>query len=132
MQPIVWTIIGLVAYLCGLVIIITMAPRLVKLNYDEGLFMGYAILVVIGGIMAFTPLAITFAIFNGSVGVKILDFLLLVGIVVVCLRIVLRSFRSRYASGTFKVSRVLAGSYCLLLVLASLYCMILLFIPPRS
>ena len=113
MQPVVWTLIGLVAYVCGLVLVITMTPRLLKLRYDEGLFMGIAVVVVLGGILAFAPLAITFALFNGSLGVKIFDFLLLVGIFVVGLRMSLRSFRPRYTGGTFKVSRILAGCYCL-------------------
>jgi hypothetical protein len=132
MQPIIWTLIGLIAYVCGLVIINKMTPRLMKLNYDEGLFMGFAVVVVLGGIMTFTPLAITFAIFNGSLGVKILDFLLLIGIFIVGLRMSLRSFRPRYAGGTFQVSRILAGGFCLLLLVASMYCIILLFLPSQS
>jgi hypothetical protein len=132
MQPVVWTIIGLVAYVCGLVIVITVTPRLFKLRFDELLFMGIAVVVVLGGIMAFAPLAITFALFNGSLGVKIFDFLLLVGIFVVGLRMSLRSFRPRYTGGTFQVSRILAGSYCLLLLVASMYCIILLFLPPQT
>jgi hypothetical protein len=132
MQSVVWTLIGLIAYVCGLVIVFTMTPRLLKFRYDEWMFMGFAVAVVSGGIMAFAPLAITFALFNGSLGVKIFDFLLLVGIFVVGLRTSLRSFRPRYAAGTFKVSRILAGSYCLLLLAASVYCIILLFLPPQS
>jgi len=91
-----------------------------------------AVAVVLGGILAFAPLAITFALFNGSFGVKILDFLLLAGIFVVGLRMSLRSFRPRYGSGTFQVSRILAGSYCLLLLAASTYCIIVLFLPTQS
>jgi hypothetical protein len=132
MQPVVWTIIGLVAYVCGLVIVLIMTPRLFKLRYDEALFMGIAVAVVSGGIMAFAPLAITFALFNGSIGVKIVDFLLLAGIFAVGLSMSLRSFRPRYAGGTFQVSRILAGSYCLLLLVVSMYCIFLLFLPPQS
>src|SRR5947209_8147021 len=132
MQPVVWTLIGLVAYVCGLVIVFTMIPRLWKFNFDEWMFMGLAVVVVSGGIMAFIPLGITFALFNGSLGVKIIDFLLLVGIFVVGLRMSLRSFRSRYAGGTFQVSRILAGSFCLLLLAASVYCIFLLLLPPQS
>jgi hypothetical protein len=132
MQPIVWTLIGLIAYVCGLVIVITMTPRLLKLRFDEGLFMGIAAADVIGGMMAFAPLAITFALFNGSFGVKVLDFLLLVGIFVVGLRTSLRSFRPRYKGGTFQVSRILAGSYSLLLLAAAIYCIVLLFLPSQS
>ncbi len=132
MPPAVWTLIGLVAYVCGLVIVITMTPRLVRLRFDEGLFMGIAAADVLGGMLAFAPLAITFALFNGSFGVKVLDFLLLVGIFVVGLRTSLRSFRPRQAGGTFQVSRILAGSYSLLLLAASVYCIVLLLLPPQS
>ncbi len=132
MQPIVWTLIGLVAYVCGLVIMVTMTPRLWKYKFDEWMFMGYAVAVVSGGILAFVPLALTFALFNGSLGVKIFDFLLLIGIFVVGLRMSLRSFRPRFAGGTFTVSRILAGSFCLLLLAASVYCIILLFLPPQA
>jgi hypothetical protein len=129
MQPVIWMLIGLVAYVCGLILVIAMTPRLLNLRYDEGLFMVIAVAVMSGGILAFAPLAITFALFNGSFGVKIVDFLLLAGIFVVGLRMSLRSFRPRYGSGTFQGSRILAGSYCLLLLAASMYCIIVLFLP---
>jgi hypothetical protein len=132
MQPVIWMLIGLVAYVCGLILVIAMTPRLLYLRYDEGLFMVIAVAVVLGGILAFAPLAITFALFNGSFGVKILDFLLLAGIFVVGLRMSLRSFRPRYGSGTFQLSRILAGSYCLLLLAASMYCIIVLFLPTQT
>jgi hypothetical protein len=132
MQLVVWTLIGLIGYVCGLVIVTTMTPRIWRFSYDEWMFMGYAVVVVLGGIMAFVPLAITFALFNGSLGVKIFDFLLLVGIFVVGLRTSFRSFRPRNAGGTFQVSRILAGSFCLLLLAASVYCIILLFLPSQS
>ncbi len=132
MQPVFWTSIGLIAYVCGLVIVVTMTPRLGKCRYDDWMFMGYAVAVVSGGILLFVPLAITFALFNGSFGVKIFDFLLLSGIFVVGLRMALHSFRPRIASGTFQVSRILAGSFCLLLLAASIYCIILLFVPTQA
>ena len=132
MQPVVWTLIGLIAYVCGLVILIIMTPRLWKFRFDDWMFMGYAVAIVSGGILVFVPLAITFALFNGSLGVKIFDFLLLVGIFVVGLRMSLRSFRPRNAGGTFQVSRFLVGGFCLLLLVASVYCIILLFLPPQA
>ena len=132
MQIALWTLIGLVAYICGLWIVMTMTPRLLKLRFDEGLFMGFAAADILGGMMAFATLAITFALFNGSFGVRILDFLLLVGIFFVGLRTSLRSFRPRSSEGTFQVSRILVGSYCLLLLAASAYCIVLLFLPPQS
>jgi hypothetical protein len=132
MQLVVWTLIGLIAYVCGVFIVVTMTPRLWKFKYDEWMFMGFAAAIVCGGILVFVPLAITFALFNGSLGVKIFDFLLLVGILVVGLRMSLRSFLPGNAGGTFQVSRILAGSFSLLLLAASVYCIILLFLPPQS
>ena len=32
MQPVVWTLIGLIAYVCGLVIIITMTPTIMEIQ----------------------------------------------------------------------------------------------------
>jgi len=132
MQIAVWTLIGLVAYVCGLWIVLTITPRLLKLRFDEGLFMGLAAAEIGGGMLAFAPLAITFALFNGSFGVKILDFLLLAGIFFVGLRMSLRSFRPRFPDQTYRVSRILVGGYCLLLLVASAYCIVLLFLPPQS
>src|SRR5258706_227998 len=74
MQPVLLTVIGVIAYIFGLLIIITVTPRLLKLNFDEGLFMGIAAADVFGGILAFAPVGITFALFNGTFGIKILDF----------------------------------------------------------
>ena len=66
MQPVVWTVIGLIAYIGGLAIILTMTPRLLKLRFDEGLFMGIAAADVFGGLLAFAPVGLTFALFNGA------------------------------------------------------------------
>ncbi len=128
MQRVLLTLIVLVAYICGLVIIVAVTPRLWRLRFDEGLFMGIAAADVLGGILAFAPIGITFALFNGAFGIKVLDFLLLVGIFIVGLRTSLRSFRPRYKGGTFQLSRILVGSYSLLLVAAAVYSIVLLFV----
>lgn len=129
MQPTLLTIISVLAYIIGLVILTMVTPRLLKLAYDEGMFMGIAAADVVGGLLAFGAVAFTFAAFNGSFATRVLDFLMLLGILIVGIRMSLRSFRPRHMGGTFRVSRILAGSYCLLLLLAALYAMILLFVP---
>src|SRR5258708_32053485 len=91
--------------------------------------MGIAAADVFGGILAFAPVGITFALFNGTFGIKILDFLLLVGILIVGLRMSLRSFRPRYPTGSFQVSRILAGRYYLLFLVAALYSLLMCFFP---
>ena len=128
MQQVLWTLIGLVAYICGLVIIVAVTPRLWKLRFDEGMFMGLAAADVLGGILVFAPIGITFALFNGTVAIKLFDFLLLVGIFIVGLWMSLRSFRPPYKGGTFQISRVLVGSYSLLLVAAALYSIVHIFV----
>src|SRR5215472_2241920 len=128
MQPFVWTLIGLIGYTGGLVIILAMTPRLLRFRFDEGLFMGIAAADVLGGILAFAPIGITFALFNGTFGIKVLDFLLLVGIFIVGLQMSLRSFRPHYNGGTFQLSRILVGCYSLLLVAAAIYSIVLLFV----
>ncbi len=128
MQHVLWTLIGLVAYICGLAIIVAVTPRLWRLRFDEGLFMGLAAADVFGGILAFAPIGITFALFNGTFAIKVLDFLLLVGIFIIGLWMSLRSFRPPYKGGAFQLSRILVGSYSLLLVAAAGYCIVLLFV----
>jgi hypothetical protein len=129
MQPTLLTIISILAYIVGLVIVIIVTPRLLKLSYDAGMFMGIAAADVVGGLLAFGAVAITFAVFNGAFATRVLDFLLLLGILIVGWYMAVRSFRPRPIRGTFRISRILAGSYCLLLLFAALYAMIILFVP---
>src|SRR5579884_1115987 len=120
------TILSVIAYICGLVIILSMTPRLYKLSYDEGLFLAIAALDVIGAIFAFGAVEISFAAFNGAFGIRVLDFALLLGIFVVSLRVTLQSLRPYSTWGTFRVSRILAGClasfYCWLRYLAWCFC----------
>jgi len=129
MQQFLLTLACLIAYAGGLVILVKVTPRLLGLSFDEGMFMGIAAADVFGAILAFGAVGITFALFNGYLAIRGLDFLLLVGILIVGIRMSLRSFRPHSIKGTFPVSRVAAGSYCLLLCVAALYLMVWLFLP---
>ncbi len=125
------TLASLLAYAGGLVIVITVTPRLLSRRYDEGLFMGIAAADIIGGILAFAAVLVTFELYNGTANTvtKLFDTILLIGIVAIAVRMALRSFRPRPEAGTFTTSRVLAGSFCILLTLAALYAIVLLFVP---
>ena len=125
-----WTIACLIAYIAGLVLLMRVTPLLLVRAYDQGLFMAIAAVDILGGIFAFGAVAVTFALFSGNFGVKVLDFLLLVGIVIVGIRMSYRSFRPRVAK-TNRISRIVAGAYCLVLALAALYYLVLLFTPSR-
>jgi len=125
------TLASLIAYIGGLFIVIKVTPLLLFRQYDEGLFMGIAAADIVGGILAFAAVMVTFALFNGTQNVitRVFDTVLLVGIFLIAVRMSLHSFRPRIAAGTFLVSRILAGSFCLLLTLAATYAIVLLFLP---
>lgn len=125
------TLVSLVAYAGGLVIVTKITPQLFTRSFDEGLFVGIATIDVIGGILLFGAVAVTFGLLNGAVnlGTRMLDFLLLMGIFIIAARMAFLSFRTRNKAGTFLVSRVIAGIYTILLAAASIYAIILLFSP---
>jgi uncharacterized membrane protein YecN with MAPEG domain len=107
---------------------VKVTPLLLARSYDEGLFMVIAAGDVFGGLFVFGAVALTFALFSGTLAIRVLDFLLLLGIIIVSARLSYTSFRSRMARKN-RASSIVAGSYCFLLVLASLYYMGLLFTP---
>jgi hypothetical protein len=125
------TLASLIAYIGGLFIVIKVTPLLLSRQYDEGVFMGIAATDIVGGILAFAAVMVTFALLNGTQNVitRVFDTVLLVGIFSIAVRMSLHSFRPRIVAGTFLVSRILAGSFCLLLTLAAIYAIVLLFLP---
>jgi hypothetical protein len=122
-----WTLASLVAYAIGLVLVIRVTPLLLLRNYDGGLFMGIAALDLMGGMLAFSAIVVTLAVFNGEIAIRAMDFLLLLGILFVAGRMSLRSFRSQRLVDRVPLSCILAGTYGVLLSLAALYYMVLLF-----
>jgi hypothetical protein len=128
MSYVLWTLLSLVAYIGGLVILVRVTPMLPSRSFDEGFFMGLAAVDIIGAVLAFGAVFITFAVFTGSLPIRILDFLLLAGILIIAVRLTFQCLRPRVTSGTFPVSRVLAGSYGLFLVLAAFFSITQLFI----
>jgi hypothetical protein len=128
MTTILWVIVSLIAYIGGLSLLMSITPRLLRRSYDEMVFMGQAILVILGALLAFGAVAVTFGIFNGVLGVRILDFALLAGIVLVGALRSWTSFHPPYARTTFAPSRIGAGLFCLCLVLAAVYYIVSLFV----
>lgn len=131
MQYVLWTLVSLIGYIGGLIILIRVTPMLLVRSYDEGLFMAIAALDILGAILAFGAVVITYGIFTGNLAIKILDFCLLVGILLVCVRQALVSFRPRSIANKPLASRIITGGYASFLILASLYCIVLLFTPAR-
>jgi hypothetical protein len=127
MQYLLWTLASLVGYVAGLAILTMVTPRLLRLSYDEGLFMGIAALDVIAALLVFGAVAIMYAVYNGELAIRGLDFFLLLGIIIVTARMSWRCLRSGRFKGANPVSRILAGVYCLLLCVAAMGCMGVVF-----
>ncbi|HET9922162.1 MAG TPA: hypothetical protein VFQ30_20190, partial [Ktedonobacteraceae bacterium] len=128
MQPLLWTLLCLVAYAGGLVIILKMTPMLFAYEYYEGMFLGVAAADIVGGMLAFGAMVITFGLFSGAFGIRVLDFALLVGIFIVGVSMVRRCLHPRVMN-THLPSRISAGIYCGLLALIAIVSIVLLFIP---
>ena len=129
MSYVLWTLACLVAYVCGLITLVKVTPLLLARSYDEGLFMVIAAGDVFGGLFVFGAVALTFALFSGTFAIRMLDFLLLLGILIVSARLSYISFRPRRTRTFRRASRIVAGTYCLFLVLAALYYIVLLVTP---
>lgn len=128
MQYVLWTLASIIAYIGGLIVIIKITPRLLPLSFDEPLFMGIAVIDIVGAILAFGAVVVTYGLFSGNFAVKVLDFLLLVGILLVAARTSFTCLRMRHATMGLQTSRILAVSYSLLLVAAACYSLVELFV----
>jgi hypothetical protein len=97
-------------------------------SFDEPWFMGIAVIDIVGAILAFGAVVVTYGLFSGNFAVKVLDFLLLVGILIVAARTSFTCLQMRNATMALQTSRILAVSYSLLLVAAAGYSIVELFI----
>src|SRR6266516_3140482 len=125
MLYILWTIVCLCSYVGGVVILVKVTPLLLSRNFDEGYFMAIAAADVFESMFVFGAVAITFALFSGTFAIRLLDFFLLLGIVIVTFDLSYKCFRSPKIIKTDPVSRVVASKYALFLGLAAysiLYC----------
>jgi len=129
MLYILWTIVCLCSYVGGVVILVKVTPLLLSRNFDEGYFMAIAAADVFGGMFVFGAVAITFALFSGTFAIRLFDFFLLLGIVIVTFGLSYKCFRSPRTIKAAPVSRVVASGYALFLGLAALFYLVLLFVP---
>jgi hypothetical protein len=129
MLYVLWTLACLCAYAGGVVILVKVTPLLLSHTFDEGFFMAVAAADVFGGMFVFGAVAVTFALFSGTFSIKLLDFFLLLGIIIVAFRLSYRCFRLRKAVKVHLVSSIVAGTYTLFLGLAASLYLVLLFVP---
>jgi len=128
MQYVLWTLCCLVAYVGGLMIIARVTPRLLARKFDEGWFMGIAALDILGALLAFGAVFVLFALFNGALATRILDFFLLIGLGGIAGRMSLYSFRGAIKTHEVQSSRIIAGTFCAFLVFSALFYMFQLFV----
>ena len=126
MQAFLWTLVSLVAYIVGLVLIVQITPRLLLRSYDDALFMVFAMLDILGAFLIFGCMVISLGVSNGNVGVKTLDFILLFVVILITGRMAVSCFRND-RRGVLFVSRYGAGVFCLLLTCAAVYEIVGLF-----
>jgi len=122
----------LVAYSVGLFLLVRIMPRLIRRAIDEALFIGVAALAILGAMLAFGAIGVTFALFTGSLGVRIADALLLLILGIITLRTAVRAFRpprQDSSPNANRTSRLLTGSFFLLLAIAAASLLVLLFVP---
>jgi|SRR5579872_656943 len=122
------TVLCLISYGAGLGVLLKVTPMLVKRKFDDVFFMGLAAAVIIGSLLVFVPIAITFSFFNSTFAVRTLDVILLLGIAVVAIRITYRCFRPSYKMEVIRLSGVLTGSYYLLVLGLTAYALLLMFV----
>ena len=127
MSVAVWIIASLVAYIVGMVVLVRVTPRLYYRSYDGEMFLGIAVLDILGAILAFGGVIVTLALFNGATGVRILDFLMLMGILIVSIYLTRRSLR-RPPAGSFRSSLLLVAGFSIFLLLACLYTIVQLLL----
>src|SRR5438445_8528228 len=115
MSNLFWTLACLCAYIGGLIVLVRVTPLLLIRRYDEGYFMAIAAADVFGGMFVFGAVAITFALFSGTFAIRLLDFFLLLGIVIVAFGLSYKCFRSPSTIKADPVSSVVVSGYALFL-----------------
>lgn len=126
MQVFLWTLVSFVGYIVGLILIVKVTPRLLLRSYDDAWFMVFAVLDILGAFLIFGCIVISLGFSNGNIGIKALDFVLLVVVILVTGRVALSCFRND-SRGVQLVSRYGAGVFCLFISLAALYEIVGLF-----
>ncbi len=119
MDNLIVSLLSICAYIVGLVILWKVTPRLLSHSFDELIFVGIAALDILGASLAFGAIVVTLGLFNGSLPIRLIDLLLLLGIFGVSVR--MASYCLRPRAKTFWVSQWLAGAYCLFLLGAAGY-----------
>jgi hypothetical protein len=124
------TLISLVAYIAGLILLFKIAPVLVKRSFDDPLFIAVAAVAVLGGMLAFGAIGVTYYVWNGNLAIRLLDSILLIILLIIAISISRTTFRPRYGIGvgTDQLSRALAGSFFLFLAVAAAFVLVWLFV----
>jgi hypothetical protein len=131
MSNILWILFSIIAYVGGLAIMWRTTPQILVRSYDEGMFMVIAAVDIIGAILAFAAAVIIYALTPApTVAEKVVDAILLLGILFVSLRLSIFSFRPSPYLHANRVSSILSGFFCVFLAIASLYYLVSIVFQP--
>jgi hypothetical protein len=126
MQAFLLTLVSLVAYIVGLVLVVQVTRKLLFYSYDDARFMVFAVLDILGAFLVFGSIVLSLDVLHGNLGIRALDFILLVVVILITGRVAFSCFLNNRRGVQF-VSRYGAGVFCLFLSLAALYEIIELF-----
>jgi len=131
MQATTLTLLSLIAYIAGLILLFRIAPILVKRSFDDPLFIAVAAVAILGAMLTFGAVGVTYNVFSGNIPIRVLDALLLIVLLIATIRMARSALSPRYGIGigTSRISRILAGSFFIVLTIAALYVLVLLFVP---
>jgi hypothetical protein len=126
MQAFLWMLVSLVAYIVGLILVVRLTRKLLFYSYDDAWFMVFAVLDILGALLIFGSIVVSLGVSGGNLGIRALDFILLVIVILITGSVALSCFLNN-SRGVRFVSRYGTGVFCLFLSLAALYEIIGLF-----
>jgi hypothetical protein len=126
MQAFLATLVSLVAYIVGLILVVQVTRKLLFYSYDSAWFMVFAVLDILGAFLIFGSIFISLAVSGGNLGIRALDFILLVIVILITGSVALSCFFNSRRGVQF-ISRYGAGVFCLFLSFAALCEIVWLF-----
>src|SRR5215469_14677413 len=112
MQTFLEAFVSLVAYVVGLILIVKVTSRLRVCAYDDPWFMVFAVLEILGALLILGAVVVLLAIFNANIGIRSLDFILLVVVILISGRMAFSCLR-KSKQDVQPISRYGAGIFCL-------------------
>lgn len=130
-MPWTLTFVSLGIYIVGLIMLTRSSSSIVRRAFDEALFTAVSAIAILGAMLTFTAVAVTYFAWSGSFGARLLDIILLFILFIITIRTSFSTFRPRsgIGIGSYRISRVMAGIFYLLLSIAAVGVLVLVVKP---